>query len=89
MSQQSESKSNPDESQLTELQQQVDKLQHDIRRLQLERDVLKKANELLKKGLGVTPQLLSNREKTLLVDALKHTYSLSVRIPLNLDSHSI
>ena len=77
MSQQSESKSNPDESQLTELQQQVDKLQHDIRRLQLERDVLKKANELLKKGLGVTPQLLSNREKTLLVQALKHTYSLS------------
>jgi putative transposase len=66
----------PDQTQLAELQQQVDVLQRNIRRLQLEHDLLKKANELLKKGLGVAPQLLSNREKTLLVDALKHTYSL-------------
>ena len=62
---------------LTELQQQVESLQLNIRRLQLEQDILKKANELLKKGLGVAPQLLSNREKTLLVDALKHIYSLT------------
>jgi len=77
MSHQSQSKSPPEESKLAGLQEQVDKLQHDIRRLQLERDVLKKANELLKKGLRVAPQLLSNREKTLRVDALKQTYSLS------------
>lgn len=32
---------------------------------------------LLKKGLGVDLQLLTNREKTLLVDALKPTYALS------------
>jgi transposase InsO family protein len=38
---------------------------------------LKKANELLKKGLGVHPQLLNNREKTLLVDALKPIYPLT------------
>ena len=49
---------------LTELQRQVESLQLNIRRLQLEHDLLKKANELLKKGLGVTPQLLSNRGKT-------------------------
>jgi len=49
----------------------------DIRRLQLEHDLLKKANELLKKGLGVAQQLLSNREKTLLVDALKSSYTLA------------
>ena len=60
-----------------ELEQQVIALQRDIRKLQLEHDLLKKANELLKKGLGVDLQLLSNREKTLLVDALKHTYALS------------
>ena len=62
---------------LTELQQQVDLLERNIRRLQLEHDLLKKANELLKKGLGFVPQLLSNREKTLLVDALKLTYTLA------------
>ena len=61
----------------TELEQQVALLERDIRRLQLEHDLLKKANELLKKGLGVAPQLLSNREKTLLVDALKSSYTLA------------
>jgi len=67
----------PKPKELTDLQQQVDLLQGSIRRLQLEHDLLKKANELLKKDLGVAPQLLSNREKTLLVDALKHTYAIS------------
>jgi hypothetical protein len=71
-----ETKSIPDKSRLSELQHQIGSLERDVRRLQLEHDILKKANELLKKGLGVTPQLLSNREKTLLVDALKQTYGL-------------
>ncbi|GAC1531982.1 MAG: IS3-like element ISAtu3 family transposase [Ramlibacter sp.] len=59
-----------------ELERQVESLRRDIRQLQLEHDILKKANELLKKGLGVDPQLLSNREKTILVDALRQTYTL-------------
>lgn len=67
----------PKPKDLTELEQQVALLERDIRRLQLERDLLKKVNELLKKGLGVAPQLLSNREKTLLVDALKSSYTLA------------
>ena len=74
MKRQNDAKPVPDQA---ELQRQVDSLQQDIRRLQLEHDLLKKANELLKKGLGVDLQLLSNREKTLLVDALKQTYALS------------
>lgn len=67
----------PKRKDLTELQQHVALLERDIRRLQLEHDLLKKANELLKKDLGVAPQLLSNREKTLLVDALKNAYTLA------------
>ena len=67
----------PPDSERSDLEQQVEALQRGIRKLQLEHDLLKKANELLKKGLGVDLQLLSNREKTLLVDALKHTYALS------------
>ena len=66
----------PSAPDLTELERQAESLRHDNRKLKLENDLLKKANELLKKGLGVAPQLLSNREKTLLVDALKHTYTL-------------
>ena len=67
----------PKPKDLTELEQHVALIERDIRRLQLEHDLLKKANELLKKGLGVAPQLLSNREKTLLVDALKDSYTLA------------
>ncbi|MEO6351879.1 MAG: IS3 family transposase [Burkholderiaceae bacterium] len=59
------------------LERQVEALRRDIHQLQLEHDILKKANELLKKGLGVDLQLLTNREKTLLVDALRQTYELS------------
>ena len=59
-----------------ELERQLEALQRDVRQLQLEHDLLKKANELLTKGLGVDLQLLSNREKTQLIDALKDTYRL-------------
>src|SRR5690606_21639205 len=58
------------------LERQLETLQHDIQKLQLEHDLLKKATELIKKELGVDLQLLSNREKTLLVDALKDLYRL-------------
>jgi putative transposase len=51
--------------------------------LQLEHDLLKKANELLKRGLGVDLQLLTNREKTLLVDALRQTRALPDRFCRN------
>jgi putative transposase len=67
----------PPDPQRTDLERQVESLQRDIRKLQLEHDLLKKANELLKKGLGVDLQLLGNQDKTLLVDALTHTYALS------------
>ena len=59
-----------------ELERQLEALQRDIRQLQLERDLLNKANELLKKGLGVDLQLLTNREKTLLIDALREHHGL-------------
>jgi putative transposase len=71
------SQTDPKPKDLKELEQQVALLERDIRRLQLEHDLLKKANEILKKDLGVAPQLLSNREKTLLVDALKNSYTLA------------
>ncbi|WP_284948320.1 IS3 family transposase [Acidisoma cladoniae] len=66
----------PPAPELAELQRQLELLQRDIRHLQLERDLLKKANEIVKKGLGVDLQLLTNREKTLLIDALKELYTL-------------
>ena len=67
----------PQVSERTELEQQLEALRQEIRRLQLEQDILKKANELIKKGLGIDRQILTNREKTVLVDALRTTYSLN------------
>jgi len=60
-----------------ELKRQVEGLRRDIRNLQLEHDLLTKANELLKKDLGVDLSLLSNREKTTQVDALREEYRLA------------
>lgn len=61
----------------SELEQQLETLRRDVRRLLLEKDLLQKANELLKKELGIDRQLLTNREKTQLVDALRPTYTLT------------
>lgn len=67
----------PSETDRTELERQVESLRHDIRNLQLEHDLVTKANEILKKDLGVSLQLLSNREKTMLVDVLREEHTLT------------
>ena len=74
MKRQQDAPASPDRS---ELEQQLETLRRDIRRLQLEKDLLKKANELLKKELGIDRQHLTNREKTLLVDALRPAYAVA------------
>ena len=84
------SNNSPPEPERPELERQLESLRRDVQSHQLEHDLLKKANELLKKGLGVDLQLLTNREKTLLVDALKQTYAVSdllVRLGLTRSSY--
>ena len=61
-----------------ELAREVESLRKRIHRLRLEHDILNGANELLKKDQGISPQILTNREKALLIDALRPTYKLSV-----------
>ena len=60
-----------------ELERQLQALQRDVYCLQLEHDLLKKANEIIKKDLGINRQTLTNREKAMLVDALKQTYPVA------------
>ena len=69
MKRQSKPPADPDKAQV---EQQLEALKGELRRLQLEHDLLKKANEILKKDLGVNLQLLTNREKTMLIDALEN-----------------
>jgi len=70
-------KGSQEESNRHELEKQIQELQRDIRGLKLEHNLLKKANELLKKDLGVDLQTLSNREKTMLIEALREEYDLT------------
>lgn len=73
MKRQSKPPVDPDKAQV---EQQLEALKGELRRLQLEHDLLKKANEILKKDLGVNLQLLSNREKTMLIDALRPAHAV-------------
>ena len=50
---------------------EIEALKRDIQRLKMEKDILEAAAELIKKDPGVDLKDLSNREKTILVGALK------------------
>lgn len=66
----------PSSPERQELERQLESLRRDVHRLQLEHDLLMKASELIKKDTGIDQQVLTNRERTMLVDALRQTYLL-------------
>lgn len=58
------------------LKDQAADLQQQIYRLQLEKDILEKATEILKKDQGIRLDILKNREKAMVIDALREKYLL-------------
>ena len=64
------------EAEYSELALKFEKLQRDLCALQVEHDLLQKANELIKKEFGGDLQSLSNREKTMLIVALKSLHEV-------------
>jgi putative transposase len=58
------------------LVKQVEILQKQIYRLQLEKDVLEKAAEIIKKDRGISLESLNNREKAIVINALRNRYQL-------------
>ena len=58
------------------LKEQAADLQQQVYRLQLEKDVLEKAAEILKKDQGIRLDTLTNREKAMVIDALRDRYLL-------------
>jgi transposase InsO family protein/transposase-like protein len=58
------------------LRAEAESLKKQVKTLKLEVDVLKGTAALIKKGPGVDPKNLTNREKAVLVDALKQEHSL-------------
>lgn len=58
------------------LREEMNKLQTQVYRLQMEKDILQKAAEILKKDEGIGIDKLSNKEKAMIIDALKGRYPL-------------
>lgn len=58
------------------LTEEAENLRKQIYQLQLEKDVLQKAAEIIKKDQGISLDNLSNREKAIVINALRNTYSL-------------
>ena len=56
--------------------QDISELQEQIKQLQMEVDVLKEALNLLKKDPGISVAELKNREKAVVIDAMKDRYPL-------------
>ncbi len=59
-----------------DLSSQVTELQKEVRRLKIERDIYEKAAEIIKKDQGINLQTLTNREKAIIINALRESYQL-------------
>lgn len=58
------------------LYSEAEELQRQVYRLRLEKDVLEKAAEIIKKDEGVSLEKLTNREKAIVIGALRNKYKL-------------
>lgn len=58
------------------LEKRLNELQKDVYHLQMQKDILEKAGEILKKDRGINLNELSNREKAVLIDAVRNKYRL-------------
>ena len=61
---------------IEQLHNEAEDLKCQVYRLQLEKDVLEKAAEVLKKDEGVSLEKLTNREKAIVIGALRSKYKL-------------
>jgi putative transposase len=66
-----------DEATKEALKQEVEDLERRIHKLKLEHDIMVKATEIARKDPGINPRDLTNREKTLLIDAMTDTYRVT------------
>lgn len=60
-----------------QLLSEIDKLKKEHQKLEMENKILKKANELLKKEIGTDFNNITNKEKTIIVSALKLDYKIT------------
>ena len=66
------------DAEIASLKEEIQKLQKDIYQLRMEKEILEKAAELLKKDEGIDINDLTNKEKTIVINALRDHYQLKV-----------
>ena len=66
------------EEKIAKLQQEAAKYEQEAFRARLQRDIYEKASELIKKEAGIDLDKLTNKEKAILINALRETYSLKI-----------
>lgn len=59
------------------LEEERERLKQEVQKLQMERDALEVAGIMLKKFGGIDLKTMNNREKTIVIDALKEKYRLA------------
>lgn len=64
------------QEEVARLSKQAELLQKEVYHLQLEKEVLKKAAEIIKKDQGINLRTLTNREKAIVINALREEYPL-------------
>lgn len=65
-----------DTSEINSLKEERDILQREVYKLRLEKEILEQASDLIKKESGINPIILTNKEKTQVIDALCSKYSV-------------
>ncbi|MEE3399962.1 MAG: IS3 family transposase [Eubacterium sp.] len=63
---------------IRQLREEHEKLKEEVFRAKLERDIYEKAAEVIKKDQGVSLKKMSNKEKVIVIDALRDKYKLKV-----------
>lgn len=63
-------------NEIQELRKAKDELNKEVYKLQMQKDILEKAAEIIKKDQGIILSSLTNREKAIVIDALRSQYKL-------------
>lgn len=66
----------PENTHAEDLKVEVEDLKKQVYKLRMEKDILEKSADLIKKDEGINPLNLSNKEKTIVIDALLQYYPL-------------
>lgn len=67
-----------EDNQKNNLKAEVENLEKQVYQLKMEKAILEKSADLIKKERGINPLNLSNKEKTIVIDALLQDYPLTV-----------